>query len=286
MSLLDAVSGLSTWSTRTFIDWMMDNPRDALSYWTGHGDGWAIQKRMYGYMREKALSDPEFLARVGVVVVEQARDRMGIELDPNAPFSSASLTSAISGKIGIPLTNIMDKDALKSDVLRYSASAAAAQTGLTLDPADPFSKRSITAAVSVAAGIPLTDITDKAQVRADVLSYAQGLVMDDLKNRVDSGIARAAKAQTVSQVSALYELAKDAKEIDKLPGPQVTMAAVRGALIDVHKQVVAEGQAKLCMWNKELARKGAQVMASRRYRERMKQDGWSKSWTRNGVIAD
>lgn len=58
----------------------------------------------------------EAVARVLKIVADHAADRLGIVLDPNDPLSVPSLSAGIGGKIGIPLTNILDKEAVLADV--------------------------------------------------------------------------------------------------------------------------------------------------------------------------
>jgi hypothetical protein len=234
----------------------------------------------FGVSMRDALEQP-FMRSANMLVVGMARDRMGLELDADNPLTRQSFTAAISGKVGIPLTDVMDKEALKSDVLRYGASVAAARTGIQLDPADPFSKRSLTLAVSSASGIPLSDISDKAKTRQEVQDFARASVLEDIQRRVDTHITQAVRDGTVNQVTNVMQAAVDAQELIKPPGKQMTLAAARGLVNNVIQQEVSEYEAKACLWSKNLARKGAQVMASRRYRERMKQAGWSKKWVRD-----
>lgn len=237
---------------------------------------------------EKAKNDAALLTElkphVYAVVTGVAEDRLQVKLDPNDPFSPASLTAAISGKIGIPLTNITDKEALKADVLRFGATYAAAKTGIQLDPVDPFSKRSLTLAVSAASGVPLSDITDKEKTKKEIQDFARAAVLEDIQQRVDTHITQAVRTGAVRQVTNVMQAAVDAQEMIKLPGKQMTLAAARGLVNNVIQQEISAYEMKACLWSKELARKGAQVMASRLYRERMKQAGFSKKWTRGGSI--
>ena len=292
-SAKDATWGLLQWSVGVSEDWAVENPVLAAYLWD-HGKPSQVREAtssLWAYMKSRAQTDPEFLQRLYVVISEFGRDRLGVVLDPEDPFSAASLTAAISGKIGIPLTNIMDKEALKSDVLRYGASQAMARTGLTLNPADPFSKASITAAIASASGVPLTDITDKAKIRADLMEYGKAQMALEIGTKVNGKVSqligetgRGTMVQAIEAVNA----ERAGQGMKALARDQIAdrMRVVDSLIVQTAAEEIASYQTKVCLWNKDLAKKGAQVMASRRYRERMKQDGWSKSWTRDGVIAD
>lgn len=73
------------------------------------------------------------------LVVEFAAKGAGLQLDPNDPFSDASMSAAVSQKTGIPLRSLKDQTIIMQDLDDYAAARASEKLGFQIstfrDPA-------------------------------------------------------------------------------------------------------------------------------------------------------
>lgn len=71
------------------------------------------------------------------LIAQYALEHYGITVDPNDPFSSASVSGAITQKTGIPITDIYNKESVLNDLGLYVAGQINGRLGTTFSTVYP-----------------------------------------------------------------------------------------------------------------------------------------------------
>lgn len=62
-------------------------------------------------------------------VVEQAATRAGLRLDPDDPFSDASMATAVGERVGVPIRSLKDRAMIREDLDGFAASLISEKSG-------------------------------------------------------------------------------------------------------------------------------------------------------------
>lgn len=173
------------------------------------------------------------------------------------------LTREISGTIGIPLSNVLDRAALESDLEIYALSMIEQRTGVTLS-----SLRNVEAlkadfariaggVITEKAGIPISNILDPDAIKADVLSWAKDQVMLE----IGEDLNQAVNAEWQAGVTLLQMVKnRTGKEVS----PKALLRGVNDSLVKRYMVKVQE----VDKMSKADRRKLQNKMAQRRFRAR------------------
>jgi hypothetical protein len=150
--------------------------------------------------------------------------------------------------------------------------------GLTLDPSDPFSKASISAAISLKSGVALEDITDPEQIKIDIGAYATdrintltGMELENLLSTDPAEIKLQVEAQILIQLE--QALASGTSTMFSAPAVAAIAAAVAGA-----KGMTLTGEPGPAPTPELNARRVANRLAQRRFAAHMKADGYVRKY--------
>lgn len=141
---------------------------------------------------ENSIEDLEKLITDWVVV--QVADRAGLNLDPDAPFTDASLAGAISERTGITIRSLKDKDMIKEDAENFAIQQISGRTGYTLNSVtDPeiIKQDLIRIGLAIASektGIPLglaeSGELDITALRENLLTWAKAQLLANVGEEV------------------------------------------------------------------------------------------------------
>lgn len=173
------------------------------------------------------------------------------------------LTREISGTIGIPLSNVLDRQALESDLEVYALAMIEQRTGVTLS-----SLRNVEAlkadfariaggVITEKAGIPISNILDPEAIKADVFSWAKDRVMLEIGDDINQAV----NAEWQAGVTMLQMVKnRTGKEVS----PKALLRGVNDALVKRYMVKVQE----VDKMSKPERRKLQNKMAQRRFRAR------------------
>lgn len=141
------------------------------------------------------------------IVAEEMSARAGIVLNPDDPFSDASVSAAIGDKVGIPLRSVKDKQIIKEDIDNFLAAKISATSGyqvtsvVNVEVLKSDLERIGAAIVSERSGLPLGVFepgqgVDGAVIKERILQWAEaeiitraagkvGQIADKLANEAD-----------------------------------------------------------------------------------------------------
>lgn len=133
-------------------------------------------------------------AAVGYLLAEKMA---GVGLDPNSPFSDASLSNALAAVLGVPVASVRDREALKDAIKRAITQQISWQTGVPFE--DVFSREALRRdtlravgrrSSEVVPGLYLRDLSDRGATIGDVEEYARlkisdltGIRFNDLRSK-------------------------------------------------------------------------------------------------------
>lgn len=133
-------------------------------------------------------------------IVEEAAGRAGLQLDPNDPFSDASMAGAVGARVGIPLRSLRDQAMVIEDIDAFLAARVSEKSGYTVRSVRDVEKlkedlRRIGAAlVTERIGLPVGIIPENGDwegdvIKARILEWAKAEVLNQASLRVGSEIA-------------------------------------------------------------------------------------------------
>ena len=134
------------------------------------------------------------------IVAEEMSAKAGLELNPEDPFSDASVSNAISQKIGVPLRSIKNKQMILEDVDDFAAARLSEKLGVKIssikDPAK--AKQDLEAAglalVSAKTGIPFSvpegEAVSAEVVRGQVIAWARAEVSLELAESANTCLSQ------------------------------------------------------------------------------------------------
>ena len=78
------------------------------------------------------LMQGDLKRQAGGIIVEEVSKRAGLSLDPDDPFSDASIAGALSQKIGITIRSVKDKDLILEDVEGFAVGRVSEKLGIPI----------------------------------------------------------------------------------------------------------------------------------------------------------
>lgn len=132
-------------------------------------------------------------------VVGQVAARAGLQLDPQSPFSDASLAGAVSQKTGVPLRSLKDRAMIEEDLDDYAAALVSSRIGFQLSTLrDPVRlradfERAALAVITEKTGIPLVPAAEGETlsvdtIKAQVEDWAKARVMTELSTKAGAAL--------------------------------------------------------------------------------------------------
>ncbi|MBS1188798.1 MAG: hypothetical protein H6R10_590 [Rhodocyclaceae bacterium] len=159
---------------------------DAVAQAEGKGEGYVSQAAREEAAQAAKNVAPAMEAAAAAAIGWMLEKRLeGVMLDPNDPFSDASLSGALSQILGVPVASVRDREALKDALKRAVTLRLSQETGVQFR--DVFDRallrqdvvRAIGARSSqVVPGLELRDLSDRATTTEDVGIYAARVVSD------------------------------------------------------------------------------------------------------------
>lgn len=126
------------------------------------------------------------------IVAEEMSARAGLALDPEDPFSDASVAGAVGQKIGIPFRSFKDQAMIKEDLDAYAVGLISSKSGyvvrsvqnvamlqedfLRIGAAELSSRLGLPAGVMPAPGAEF----DPVEIRAQLLAWAKAELMNEM----------------------------------------------------------------------------------------------------------
>lgn len=154
---------------------------------------------LYAMFRDFSLD--QLVGLVKAWAVEQAAYYAGLSLDPEDPWSDASIAGAVGQKVGIPFRSFKDSDMIREDLDSFAVGLISAKSG--------YQVRSIqnvatlkedflqigTAELSARLGLPAGvmpgpgAVFDPVEIRAQLLTWAKAELMAQVNENVGIGVA-------------------------------------------------------------------------------------------------
>lgn len=124
------------------------------------------------------------------IVVEYAAKGAGLNLDPEDPFSDASLSAAVSERVGFTIRTLKDKKSIEEDVENYALLLIQNATGYKLSSLRNAKKlkedlsraalQTLSADIGIPLALPEEGELDKVEVKKQILAWAKPQLMDEL----------------------------------------------------------------------------------------------------------
>lgn len=219
-------------------------------------------------------------------IVKEALERGGLELNPDDPFSDASLSNALSLRTGVTIRTLKDKDSIREDIETYALDLMQQKTGYTITTLRDVERMKYDfmviglAIVQQKTGIPLTPPAYGEPwadvIKANVEDWARAKVQTEMAAQVGTALAAIeAHGDLEGIVGRMNTRLADIGSIQTLNVRQLAMEVAEGlasSAVD-RFQLAASGV-------KTRSRRSEQLRAAqRRFRER-----WGNRSTYNPVI--
>ena len=124
------------------------------------------------------------------VVVEYAAKGAGLNLDPEDPFSDASLSGAVSERIGFTVRTLKDKESIKQDLEAYALLLIEQRTGYRLSSLsnvdalkadiERVGMQKLSESVGIPLALPEGGELNAEEVKKQILAWAKPQLMDKL----------------------------------------------------------------------------------------------------------
>lgn len=130
-------------------------------------------------------------------VVGEVANRAGLVLDPDAPFSDASMAGAVSQKLGFSVRSLKDPVLIREDLDSYAAALVSDRSGYTISSVSNVTllkadlERVACAIVTERVGIPLGSVGDfdPVAVREQVLAWAKAELLANIGGEAGLAVA-------------------------------------------------------------------------------------------------
>lgn len=181
------------------------------------------------------LMQGDLKRQAGEVITEEVAKRAGLNLDPDDPFSDASLAGAIGEKMGFTLRSVRDRAMIAEDLEAYALGVVAQKTGYTLRSVhDPVIikadiERIGLALLSQRLGIPVGVLEageeiDVATIKQNLLTWAKAELMAEVNAEVAIRANELIGAGNLEQVAAsLNSKLAEAGSIENVTGRQIAV---------------------------------------------------------------
>lgn len=139
-------------------------------------------------------------AEAFAVVVEEVAEKTGLALDPQDPFSDASLAAALSGRMGITIRSVKNREMIVEDIEDFAVGRVSEKLGFTITTLrDPVRMRQDfeSAALNMIAektGIPFVPPAAGAEwsveeIKSQVEDWARARIATDLSVSANDALA-------------------------------------------------------------------------------------------------
>lgn len=146
------------------------------------------------------------------VVVEFAAKGAGLALDPEDPFSDASLSNAVSERVGFTVRTLKDKESIKQDLEGYALILIEAKTGYRLSSLSNIAAlrsdlervgmQRLSESVGIPLAIPEGGQLDVDAVRAQVMAWAKPQLIEKLNEEAGFNVAEIITAGGIDAVAS------------------------------------------------------------------------------------
>lgn len=134
-------------------------------------------------------------------VVEQAATKAGLALDPDDPFSDASMAGAVGARIGVTVRSLKDQAMIREDLENYAVGLVSSRAGYEIRSVSDVAilredlRRIGAALVAEKVGLPVGIIPENGDWEGDVvkeriLQWAEAEVLSRASSRVTEEIAK------------------------------------------------------------------------------------------------
>lgn len=169
----------------------------------------------YGlYAMFKDFSLDQLVGLVKAWAVEQAAFYAGLNLDPENPWSDASIAGAVGQKVGIPFRSFKDSDMIREDLDSFAVGLISAKSGyqvrsiqnvatlkedfLQIGTAELSARLNLPAGVMPGPGA----VFDPVEIRAQLLTWAKAELMAQINENVSVKVADILAAGDLEGVAA------------------------------------------------------------------------------------
>lgn len=230
-------------------------------FWAGVGAGMAW-----------GMSD---VAELWEAVERAAAERIavyGLELDPEDPFSDASMSAAVGKRVGFPIRTLQDKVMIEEDMLAFAAVKIEQKTGgLRLTNLRDVNATKLDvlrfagAKVSEQVGVPLSDITDREKTKEELKEWALSQAYSHMGADVEKAMAMYQQSgvnmgSVIEQVNEMVQ----SNGSEPLDGKKIVMAMLHNGMV----QQIARIGARAALTAMKTKRQLQMQSASMRFREK------------------
>lgn len=180
---LPLIAGASLAAVATLAMWALTHPLLVV-------DLIAHRKTMTLDKLAEVLGSDDIVKAISDVICDYAEVRAGLVLDRADPLSDASMSAALGGRIGVPITSLHSVEGLKMDVARFAQGEIQTRSGLALtNIMDADAIRSdvggfASGKVSEYVGVTITNVLDVDQTRSELTAWALGNFVDYVQQRL------------------------------------------------------------------------------------------------------
>lgn len=185
-------------------------------------------------------------------VVEEAARRAGLDLDPDNPWTDASISNAVGQRVGIPIRSLRDPVMVREDLDNFAADLISAKSGYTvrsvvdvgmlkedllqIGTAEFSARLGIPAGVMPGAGVAF----DPVAVREQVLTWAKAELMtrvnDDVMLKLGEIIAAGdLEAVAIEMNGTLQAMSSDETVTARQLAVQIASRMATAAVTDYNK---------------------------------------------------
>ncbi len=157
------------------------------------------------------LMQGDLKAQAGQAIAAEVATRAGIELNPQDPFSDASMAAAFSAKTGVTIRSLKDRAMIEEDLEDHAIGVVAAKTGYQFrsvrDPAkikEDMGRIGL-AILSEKVGIPagvIGDEVDPVVIKANLLTWAKAELMTEINDEVAVRVDEIITSGNLEEVAA------------------------------------------------------------------------------------
>lgn len=215
------------------------------------------------------------------LVCEYAAQGAGLHLDPLDPFSDASLSGAVSERVGFPIRTLKDKEKIKEDMGNAAAAMASEKSGYKIRSLTDVAvmrqdlERVGCALLTVKLGLPAGVLPgegedlDPAAVRERLLIWAKAELTVELNDQVTFGVKEIEKGVYRTDLDALavminkrLAVSSGGEEFDPVTARQISVKLATDIAVDA----VAEFQRSAMSARKRTRRQEQLRLAQQKFR--------------------
>lgn len=219
--------------------------------------------QLIDYLRDHGLVDI-----IKGWIVSEAADKVGLHLDKDEPLTDASLSNALTERLGIKISTVMNREQFQKDMLDGAAVIVGKKTGITIrtlwdremliEDLENYALAVIEGRTGVhlsslhdvekikadfvrigggviveQTGIPLSDITSPEQIKLDVMDWAKDQALMEIGESVNTAVTAEWK-----QGVTMLQMVRD--RIGKKVSPKALLRGVNDAMVQRYMVKVDE----------------------------------------------